>query len=190
MSIDLGSAFGKIIIDADDALKSTERLGGVLGGFGKSLQTVGAVATAGLGIATGAVAGVGAAVLGLAQDAAAIPGVTSAFETLTSTMDGGATAMLAALQDSSGGLITNTELMRSFNTAAALVGDDFAERLPDSMGYLSKVSAATGQDMGFMLDSLVKGVGRLSPLILDNLGIQVNLAEANEEYAEIGRAHV
>lgn len=183
MSIDLGSAFGKIIIDADDALKSTERLGGVLGGFGKSLQTVGAVATAGLGIATGAVAGVGAAVLGLAQDAAAIPGVTSAFETLTSTMDGGATAMLAALQDSSGGLITNTELMRSFNTAASLVGKDFAERLPDSMGYLSKVSAATGQDMGFMLDSLVKGVGRLSPLILDNLGIQVNLAEANEEYA-------
>ena len=32
-------------------------------------------------------------------------------------------------------------------------------------------AAATGQDVGFMLDSLVKGIGRGSPMILDNLGL-------------------
>lgn len=168
----------EIIVTAED------KASGVLKGIGGSLRSVGAVALGGLGIATGAVVGLGAAVVGLAQDAAALPGLTSAFGELTSTMEGGSAGMIAALQDSSGGLITNTELMRSFNTAASLVGKDFAEVLPDAMGYLSKVSAATGQDMGFMLDSLVKGVGRLSPMILDNLGIQVNLTEANEIYAK------
>jgi len=80
-------------------------------------------------------------------------------------------------------MITNADAMASFNQAAQLVSDEFALQLPEAMGYLSKVSAATGEDVGFMLDSMVKGVGRLSPMILDNLGIQVNLTEANEAYA-------
>jgi len=40
-----------------------------------------------------------------------------------------------------------------------------------------------------MLDSLVTGVGRLSPMILDNLGIQVAQAEAVERASEIMSAH-
>jgi len=39
--------------------------------------------------------------------------------------------------------------------------------------------------MGFLLDSLVKGVGRLSPMILDNLQVQVSLAEATERASEM-----
>jgi len=74
--------------------------------------------------------------------------------------------------------------MKSFNLASQLVGEDFAERLPDAMGYLGKVSAATGEDMSFMMNSLVRGIGRLSPMILDNLGIQVDLTEAYEIYAK------
>jgi len=65
-----------------------------------------------------------------------------------------------------------------------LVSTDFATKLPHAMESLGKVSAATGQDMGFMLDSLVKGVGRLSPMILDNLGIQVSLEEATANAAK------
>jgi len=65
------------------------------------------------------------------------------------------------------------------------VGKDFAVQLPEAMGMLSKVAAATGEDIGFLLDSLVVGVGRLSPMILDNLGIQVSLAEATERAAEM-----
>jgi hypothetical protein len=53
------------------------------------------------------------------------------------------------------------------------------------MGMLGKVAASTGQDVGFMLDSLITGVGRLSPMILDNLNIQVSLAEATEKASEM-----
>ena len=52
------------------------------------------------------------------------------------------------------------------------------------MKPLNKVAAATGQDMGFLMDSLVRGVGRLSPMILDNLGIQVDLTQSYEDWAD------
>ena len=93
--------------------------------------------------------------------------------------------MLSAMEDASGGLVGHTDLMKSFNSAAQLVSKDFAEQLPDAMQYLSKVSGATGEDMGFMIDSLVKGVGRMSPMILDNLGIQVKLEEATARAADM-----
>ena len=97
--------------------------------------------------------------------------------------------MLAAMQKGSLGMISNTELMRQFNLANQLVGEDFAKKLPDAMGLLGKVSAATGEDLGYLMDSLTRGVGRLSPMILDNLGIQVDMNQAYEDYAaSIGKA--
>jgi len=82
-------------------------------------------------------------------------------------------------------MVSNRDLMMSFNQAAGLVSTDFAVQLPDAMQYLGKVAAGTGQDMGFMLDSLVKGVGRVSPAILDNLGIQASVAEATDRASEM-----
>ena len=61
----------------------------------------------------------------------------------------------------------------------------FAERLPEALGLLSKVSAATGTDLNFMLDSLTKGVGRVSPQIIDNLKVQVGVAAATQRASEM-----
>jgi len=99
-------------------------------------------------------------------------------------MEEGIGGMLAALREQSKGMITNRDLMEQFNSAAMLVSKDFAQNLPNAMGYLSKVSAATGQDMDFMMSSLITGVGRLSPMILDNLGIQVDMTAAMEKWAD------
>lgn len=154
-----------------------------LDGVGSSLQNLGKAALAGVtGVAT-ATAAVGAVLAKLAVDAAPIEGISKAFEGLADSAGVGTDDMLAALKRGSAGMITNRDLMVSFNKAASMISTDFAVRLPNAMGYLGKVSAATGQDMNYMLDSLVMGVGRLSPMILDNLGIQVNLTEANEAYA-------
>jgi phage-related protein len=122
-------------------------------------------------------------------EAEPIANIGRSFEAFTSGLEGGADNMLAALQRASGGMVTNTDLMTSFNKAAQLVGIDFAQRLPDAMGVLGKVAGATGEDVGFLLNSLVTGVGRLSPMILDNLGIQVDLNAAYQTYAEkIGKS--
>ena len=132
---------------------------------------------------TGAIVGVGAAIGGLAVSAESFVGVQNAFEGLAESAGRGADEMLGALQDASRGMVSNRNLMLSFNKASQLVSEDFATKLPEAFGSLSKVAASTGQDMGFLLDSLVTGVGRLSTMILDNLGIQVDLTAAYETYA-------
>jgi len=177
----------KIVLSAEDRASTAIR------GLGNNLQSIGKVAAGalvgGMVAATGAVIGLGAGMAKLAADAEPVANIRSSFEGLTSELVGGSDAMLGALQRASGGLISNTELMKTFNAANQLIGEDFAVMLPDAMGSLSKVAASTGEDMGFLLDSLVRGVGRLSPAILDNLSIQVNLTEAYEEYAEsIGKS--
>jgi len=170
---DLAEARGK----TDSAIER------IVGGAGKAFQGLGTAALGGIAMATGAVLGLGAALAKITVDAAPVEGISQAFDGLAESAGIGTDEMLAALKRGSAGMVSNRDLMLSFNKAAALVSTDFAVQLPDAMGYLGKVSAATGQDMGFMLDSLVKGVGRLSPMILDNLGIQVTLAEATDRAA-------
>jgi hypothetical protein len=162
-------------------------MGSGFGAVTASMQSAGKLAFMGLvggaALAGTAVAGVGLALGKLTVDATPIPGLQNAFDGLAERADMSGDALLKAMQEGSGGMVSMRDLMQQANLAAALVSDEFAYGLPDAMGLVQKAAAATGQDMGFMMDSLVKGVGRASPMILDNLGIQVSLTEATEAYA-------
>jgi phage-related protein len=167
----------------------TDKASGPISAVGESLDKSfgGKVlkgAAVGLGAAAAATGALGVAAVKLAADAAPLKGVQDAFTGVAEAAGQGADEMLAALRDSSAGMVTNRDLMMSFNKASQLVSQDFAVKLPDAMGMLGKVAAATGEDMGFMMDSLVTGIGRLSAPILDNLGVQVSLSEASAAYAE------
>jgi len=179
----------------DIILRARDEASEVVKGAGGALESLGGVAagiaTGGLALAAAAIVGLstaavgaGAAILNLAVDAAPLQGVTATFASLTDDVGSSSDVMLQALQDASAGMITGGDLMTTYNKAAQMVSGTFAAQLPDAMGYLGKVAAATGQDMGFMLDSLVTGVGRLSPMILDNLNIQVDATAANQAYAD------
>jgi methyl-accepting chemotaxis protein len=168
-----------ILITAQD--KASKTIGGVSGALG-GLEK--AAKTAAVGIA-GAAVGIGAGLAKLAIDAAPLEGIQGAFAGIAESAGKSSFEMLDALKQSSAGMIAQRDLMTSFNKAAQLVGEDFAVQLPEAMQYLSKVSAATGEDMDFMLNSLVTGVGRMSPMILDNLGIQVQLSEATARAADM-----
>lgn len=170
--------------ELDIVLKVTDKASRGLRSVGGSLGSIGKMAAVGGAAAIAAIGAIGAGVLKLASDAQHVPGITAAFESLTKGISGGSDKMLKALQKASNGMVSNTELMRQFNLANQLVGEDFAENLPNAMEPLGKVAAATGQDMGFLMDSLIRGVGRLSPLILDNLGIQVDLNQAYQDWAD------
>lgn len=171
-------------LDSDLSGAKSKVLGAVQG-IANNVQKVGKVALGIGGAGITAIAGIGAAIGKIAFDAAPVEGLAGAFEGLADSAGVGMDDMLAALKRGSAGMVSNRDLMQSFNQAAQLVSIDFAKQLPDAMQYLGKVSAATGQDMGFLLDSLVKGVGRLSPMILDNLAIQVSQAEATQRASEM-----
>lgn len=156
-------------------------------GIGIAVTAVGAavgVIAAGAAAIGGAFTLITAGAFSLAKSAAPVEGIRNAFHGLASTVEGGSQAMLAALQKASMGMVTNTDLMRQFNLASQLVGVEFASSLPQAFTYLGKVAAATGQDMGFLMNSLTVGIGRLSPMILDNLGVQVDVTQAYADFAD------
>jgi len=180
----------KIPIEGDlskldkDLSSARSKVSSAVDGIVANVQKVGSAALAGVGIVSGVAAGAATALGKLAIDAAPVEGLQKAFEGLAGSSGKSMDEMLAALQRGSSGMISQRDLMQTYNKAGQLVSVTFANELPDAMDYLSKVSASTGQDMGFMLDSLVVGVGRLSPMILDNLGIQVSLEEATQRAAD------
>jgi len=124
----------------------------------------------------------------LAKSAAEIEGVERAFISLTASVGMAHTEMLSSLRASSKGMVNNLDLMRSFNLATQLVSRQFATELPQAFELLTKVSLATGESMTYLMESLVRGIGRLNPRILDNLGVQIDLNAAYKQAAaEMGK---
>lgn len=163
-----------------DQLKQVQKVG-----EGISKKVGGAITT---GVTLPVIAA-GTALTKFAMDAQKSVQIERSFNAVAAAAGYMGNEMLSALQKSSQGLISNTELMKSFNLAASLVSEEFATNLPNAFEYMGRVSASTGQSMDYLLNSLITGVGRLSPMILDNLGIQVSLNEAYEEWATVnGRA--
>lgn len=167
----------------------TEAVGtatGALGNLGRSAAT--ALGTLAGNLATAAIQKVGelARAIGetLFNEAPALEQVRKSFENLAAGAGASADEVLASMRDASRGMVSDADLMTSYNEAMLLVGESMATKFPALLEIAQASAAATGQDVGFMLDSLVKGIGRGSPMILDNLGLTINLAEANQKYAD------
>jgi len=173
---------------ADNVIKiifsGVDEVSGVTDDVGDALSGLGKAALAASVVAVGAVAGIGAGLVKLAIDAAPLADIKLAFESMAGAAGSSADDVLAAFKKQSAGMVTNAAAMEAYNQATMLVSAEFAETLPEAMGYLGKVSAATGVDMDYLLASLTTGVGRLSPMILDNLQIQVDLNEAYADWSD------
>ena len=91
--------------------------------------------------------------------------------------------MLLRLRQASRGTIDDMQLMQSASRAMMLGVTDDAE----TMARLLEVAAVRGRAMGLStaqaFDDLMRGIGRLSPLILDNLGILTGGQKTYDEYA-------
>ena len=91
---------------------------------------------------------------------------------------------LTAATKATGGLITQSKLLEAANTAQALgvklTSQEFAK--------LSKAATIMAQRLGTdaagAINDLIRGLGRQSPLILDNLGIVVKSEKAYADYAK------
>lgn len=157
---------------------------GALGSVGKALGGLGAAALAGVAVAGAAVAGLGVALGKLAIDAAPLEGIGMAFDIMSEK----AGLALADLQAASAGTISDFELMRSANVALTGAGEDlgqaFGRDLPQLLEISRAAARATGQDVGFLFTSLVTGIKRTSPMLIDNTGLQLKLGEANQALAD------
>lgn len=86
------------------------------------------------------------------------------------------------LREATRGAVSDISLMK-----AAVQANNLKiplEQLATFLEFAGDRALNTGEDFDFLVDSIVKGLGRKSVLILDNLGLSV--AEINEEVAKTG----
>lgn len=149
--------------------------GGILGGIGQSILQ-------GVGIGTGI--GLVSQGVGILKDfvqessrlAAEAEGVGVAFDRLNKP------GLLSNLRDATKGTVSDLELMKN-----AINFNNFGlplDQLATGLEFARRRAKDTGQSVDFLVQSIVTGIGRQSPLILDNLGI--NAKRVADEFKNTG----
>lgn len=178
---DLGAAKGRILIDTKDmdrAVKEVRR--------GSELMTK-ALTAIGVGVGFEAIKRLGNMAYELANNAAQAQVTREAFDSLAASFGQNADDMLASMRTASKGMISDADLVLDANRAMLLGVADNTEKLT----ALLEVARVRGQAMGLTLSQafsdLVTGLGRMSPMILDNLGIKGTQKALDDYAASIGR---
>lgn len=98
--------------------------------------------------------------------------------------------LLDELQTAAGGTISDLRLMQLTNTALAGASGNVAAAFAEAIPKLIEGARAANQlnpalgDTEFLFQSLVTGIKRGSPMLIDNTGITLDLTSANQKYAE------
>lgn len=150
----------KLGLDSSGVDKGVNKAGSSLD---KLKGTVGKLGAA-FGIAFGVseVINFGKEVIGLASKT---EGVKRAFDRL------GMPSLMNDLKTATRGAVSEFDLMKS-----AVSANNFKIPLENLSSYLSfatRRAEETGQSVDYLVDSIIMGIGRKSPMILDNLGISI-----------------
>lgn len=104
-------------------------------------------------------------------------GVAGAFNKLEDSQK-----LLQRLKEETGNTVSELELMK--RTVQASNFGIGLEQLPELFKFATLRAQQTGQSVEYLVDSIVTGIGRKSPLILDNLGISA--VRLREKFKGIG----
>lgn len=158
--------------------------------FGQMGGTLGGLATAAGPVAAGFVALEGARkVIDFAKSGADADLARQSFDQLAQQSGTTGAALLAALQQASKGEVADLNLELAANRAQLLGVAKSAGEFSTLMEIARDRAQKMGSDTSTAFNDLVTGLGRASPMILDNLGITVKVGEANEIYAaKLGKA--
>lgn len=119
----------------------------------------------------------------MAQQGAEVERIKEGFESVASAYEVSSERMLVALRKASQGAISDVDLMKTANLAMLLGVTTSA----DEMAKLLEIATVRGRALGLTtqkaFEDIARGIGRSSPLILDNLGIIVDAKSNYEEYA-------
>jgi hypothetical protein len=170
------SEIRKIKSDLGDLDKSAGLITKGMAGFAAGVGLMGIAQLAGVG-------------LEMARVGAMTDQLRTAYNNLAQSAGESGESMLAAMRKAARGSITDADLMLAANRAMLLGVADSA----DEMAALLSVAEARGKAMGLSatqaFGDLVTGIGRMSPLILDNLGIVTNGEQVFADYAaSVGKA--
>ena len=193
--------FRNAIITQDKFSPTFNKFDRAVQGSAKGLDRLGSImSSGGLGMLFGATAGAaGAMAIGKMAFALGDLGAQSlttkaSFESLMRSV-GLSTRLLDDLKAASNGTITELVLMQQANTALAGASGQLATEMGAALPKLLEAARAAAKlnpaygDAEFMFQSLVGGIKRGTPLLIDNTGIVLKIGEATEKYAaSIGKS--
>lgn len=169
--------FNKELADSQTRMSALTGTGGsgVLSGVGAAiLQGVG-IGT-GIGLVTEGIGAIKAFIGESSKLAAEAEGVERAFARLNKP------DLLEELQKATKGTVSDLQLMKS-----AISFSNFGlpvDKLATALEFARRRAADTGNSVDYLVESITTGIGRQSPLILDNLGI--NAKRVAEEFKRTG----
>jgi len=144
----------------------------------QKMSAVGGVAFTGLAIGVGK----------FAKEAGRFESVSDAWNGMAKDFGVGSEEIIERVKEATRGTVSNMDIIQKAVKAGSLIGKesmgDFGANFTRMATLAKKASRATGQDVEFMFESLVTGVGRASPMILDNLGIVLKTGVVYSDYAE------
>ncbi len=181
-----------IIKATNKASPTIKQVQGDLGSLEKTATGAGAsLGDMALGLAKGAAIGLGIvgvqqltqAITDLAVSAGKVQQLRASFDGLATGVGQSSNAMLGAMREASGGMVSDADLILSANKAMLLGVADTAEELAALLNVARSRGAAMGLSTTQAFNDIVTGLGRESALILDNLGITINLEKVMSAYA-------
>jgi phage-related protein len=151
--------------------------------------------SAGLGVSTAAtlatvaaVAALAVGLIALGTRGAALTGLADSFDRLTANLGISSQELLINLRKAAAGTVSDFDLIRRANLALAGAtgefGKQFGQNLPKILEIARTQARATGYDVDFLYESLVAGIKRATPRLIDNTGIVIKIGEANEAFAQ------
>lgn len=118
------------------------------------------------------------------QEGANVLRLGNSFQSVARSYGVSSQLILSSMRNASRGTIADTDLMLAANRAMLLGVSTNA----DELGKITEVAIARGRAMGLSsaeaIDRVYTGIGRLSPKILDDLGIITNATSRYQEYAK------
>lgn len=167
-----------------DVLSQAGPMGNFLSGFVDKLAAIPLPAAA----AVAGIAFLAKAFLDLGQRGAPLVGLANSFDSLTSSVGITSQTLLKDLRAASAGTVADFDLIKQANVALAGATGEFGKQFGTSLPKILEIARvqarATGQDVEFLYQSLVTGIKRASPMLIDNTGITLKIGQANEEYAK------
>lgn len=106
----------------------------------------------------------------------------ASFQNLSSAAGTGADSMLESLKRASAGMVVEADLITA--AGKAMLMNIPAGEITKLMEIAAATSKTTGQTITEAFSDITLGVARQSKMILDNLGIIVDVDKANQDYAK------
>jgi len=174
------------LVDAKNQINNTTKdISDSFKNVGKNVTSIGKDLSIGI---TAPIAAVSAVAFSFTSVAGKYSSVLDSFKSMTQGMGVEAVDFQNKIAEATGGQIDNLTILQNATKGLSLIGKDAFNNFGNDfvkMAALSKKAArATGQDVDFMFESLVTGIARESKLILDNLGVSLDITKAKEDYAE------